>query len=215
VLIQGELTPAGAFNGKWTATATGNNQFGMREQMSNTTKPDSAARARMTLAVANSVVKGSTGDSLQLFEGRDLSAVPRYSVVIRGGKMITDAGGVMLLELPIGNFTQASIVSSLEGRGPRRYPINSDAVMGADETVQEFRLTLPVGWKANLPAGVHAKSVFGEYEATYTQVGRELRIMRRRSGTVGVFPASDYPALLDFLREITKDDIKIIVLSKS
>jgi hypothetical protein len=32
---------------------------------------------------------------------------------------------------------------------------------------------------------------------------------------VGVFPASDYPALLDFLREITKDDIKIIVLSKS
>jgi hypothetical protein len=61
---------------------------------------------------------------------------------------------------------------------------------------------------------VHAKSVFGEYEATYTQVGRELRVMRRRSGTTGVFPATDYPALLDFLREITKDDIKVIVLNK-
>ena len=214
VLIQGELTPAGAFNGKWTATATGNNQFGMREQMSSTTKPDSAARARMTLSVASSVVEGSTGDSLQLFEGRDLSAVPRYSVLIRGGKMITDAGGVMILELPIANFTQMKTVGSLEARGPRKYPISSAAVWGPDETLQEFRLTLPAGWKATLPPGVHAKSVFGEYEATYTQVGRELRVMRRRSGTSGVMPASDYPALLDFLREITKDDIKVIVLNK-
>jgi hypothetical protein len=214
VLISGELTAAGAFNGKWTATATGNNQFGMREQMSASTKPDSAARARMTLSVANSVVEGSTGDSLQLFEGRDLSAVPRYSVVIRGGKMITDAGGVMILELPIANFTQTKTVAMLEARGPRKYPVSSGAVWGPDETVQEFRLTLPMGWKAKLPAGVHAKSVFGEYEATYAQVGRELRVMRRRSGTTGVFPAADFPVLLDFLREISKDDIKVIVLDK-
>jgi hypothetical protein len=121
----------------------------------------------------------------------------------------------MILELPIANFTQSKTVASLETRGPRKYPIASAAVWGPDETYQEFRLTLPAGWKANLPASVHAKSPFGEYEATYTQVGRELRVVRRRSGTDGVFPASDYPVLLDFLREITKDDIKVIVLNKS
>jgi hypothetical protein len=45
-------------------------------------------------------------------------------------------------------------------------------------------------------------------------VGRELRVKRRRSGTSGIFPASDYPALIAFLRDISKDDHKRIVLEK-
>jgi transglutaminase-like putative cysteine protease len=214
VLIAGELTVDGGFTGKWTVTASGNNQYGMRQQMSGTTKPDSAARARMTLSVANSIVEGSTGDSLQLFEGRDLNAVPRFSVVIRGGNMINDEGGIILLELPIDNFAQKKTLSSLEARGPRKAPVSSDKVWGPDETVQELRLTLPVGWKAKLPANVQVKTIYGEYEAAYSQVGRELRVKRRRSGTSGVFPASDYAVLLGFLRDIAKDDHKVIVLDK-
>ena len=102
--IVGDLLPEGGFSGRWTYAATGNNQYEMREAMSSTTKPDSAAMARKTQQVANSIVEGSTGDSLQLFEGRDLNAVPRYSVVIHGGKMFTDAGGTILLDLPLANF---------------------------------------------------------------------------------------------------------------
>jgi transglutaminase-like putative cysteine protease len=214
VLIAGELTAEGGFNGKWTVTASGNNQYGMRQQMSGTTKPDSAARARMTLSVANSIVEGSTGDSLQLFEGRDLSAVPRFSVVIHGGSMIEEEGDVLFLELPIDNFAQKKTLSSLAARGPRVAPVSSDKVWGPDETVQELRLTLPAGWRAKLPANVQVKTMYGEYEATYSQVGRELRVKRRRSGTSGIFPASDYPALIAFLRDISKDDHKRIVLEK-
>ncbi len=212
--IIGELTVQGGFNGKWTVTATGNNQYSLREQMSATTKPDSAARARMTLSVANSIVEGSTGDSLQLFEGRDLKAVPRVSVLIRGGKMTTDAGGTIILELPLEDFAQTKTVASLESRGPRKAPVSATRVWGPDETVQELRLTLPVGWRAKLPENTQAKGVFGEYEANYSQVGRELRVKRRRSGLTGVYPASDIGVLLDFLREISKDDYKVIILEK-
>jgi len=212
--IVGELMPDGGFNGKWTLTATGNNQFEMREAMSGSTKPDSAELARRTLRVANSIVEGSTGDSLMLFEGRDLNAVPRYSVLIHGGKMFTDAGGTLILDLPIANFSQTRTVSSLEARGPRKMPISSTKVWGPDEYVQELRLTLPAGWRAKLPANVQAKSVFGEYSATYAQVGRELRVTRKRSGTEGVFAADKWGELLDFLRAISKDDVKVIVLEK-
>ena len=212
--LVGELTAEGGFNGRWTYAATGNNQYEMREAMSSSTKPDSAGLARKTQQVANSIVEGSSGDSLQLFEGRDLNAVPRYSVVIHGGKMFTDAGGTILLELPLANFAPTRLISSLEARGTRKMPISSDAVWGPDERVQEMRLTLPVGWKAKLPRSVQAKSIYGEYDATYEQVGRELHVVRRRSGTTGVFGADTYPQLLDFLKAIQKDDVKIIVLDK-
>ena len=212
--IVGELMVNGGFSGRWTYGATGNSQYGMRQAMSGSTKPDSAELARKTLRVANSIVEGSTGDSLQLFEGRDLNAVPRYSVLIRGGKMFTDAGGTLILDVPLANFSQTRLVGSLEARGPRQAPVSADKVWGPDETVQELRLTLPVGWHAKLPANVQAKSIYGEYEATYSQVGRELRIKRRRSGTSGVFAADKYPALLEFLREISKDDVKVLVLDR-
>jgi hypothetical protein len=77
-----------------------------------------------------------------------------------------------------------------------------------------MRLTLPPGWKAKLPRSVQAKSVYGEYTATYEQVGRELHVMRRRTGTTGVFGADTYPALLEFLKAIQTDDVKVIVLEK-
>ena len=212
--IVGDLLPEGGFSGRWTYAATGNNQYEMREAMSSTTKPDSAAMARKTQQVANSIVEGSTGDSLQLFEGRDLNAVPRYSVVIHGGKMFTDAGGTILLDLPLANFAPNRLISSLEARGARKMPISSTQVWGPDDRTQEMRLTLPEGWKVRLPRNVEAKSIYGEYTAVYEQNGRELHVMRRRTGTTGVFGADTYPQLLDFLKAIQKDDVKVIVLEK-
>ncbi|HUO52371.1 MAG TPA: DUF3857 and transglutaminase domain-containing protein, partial [Gemmatimonadaceae bacterium] len=212
--IAGELMPDGGFNGKWTYLVTGNNQYSLREDLSGSTKPDSADLARRTLKVANSIVEGSRGDSLKLFEGRDLTAKPEVSVLIRGGKMFTDNGGTLLLDIPIANFSLTRTLSSLEERGPRKEPISSDKVWGPDEAVQELRLTLPAGWKAKLPPNVSAKSVFGAYEATYTLTGRELRIVRRRSGTTGVFGADKWGELLDFYRAISKDDVKVIILEK-
>ena len=180
--------------------------------MSKSTKPDSAERARTTLAIANAIFDGSAGDSLQLFDGRDLTAEPRISVLIKHGKAASDAGGTEILTIPLTNFAVTNLISALEARGARKYPISSEKVWGPRTEVQDLKLTLPAGWKAKLPANDSASSVFGTYVAEYSQSGQQLRISRRLTGTDGVYPASKYAELLDWMKKMSADDVKYVIL---
>lgn len=200
------------FDGKWTSEATGTQQYALRSSMSRTTTLDSTARARATLAIANSIVDGAAGDSLQLFDGRDLAATPRISVRLKHGRMATASGGVRILTLPIRNFAVPHVVSALESRGPRTQPIDVEKVWGPHENVEELRVTLPPGWHARLPENVRAASAFGTYTATYAQEGRELRVTRTLTGASGVQPASAIGALIAWLEAMSKDDVKYIVV---
>ena len=73
-------------------------------------------------------------------------------------------------------------------------------------------MTLPAGWKAELPPNVMEASQFGSYSAEYVQDGRELRVTRRMSGAKGTAPPESVDALIAWLRAISKDDVKFIVL---
>lgn len=210
--LVGSLTPDGMFAGKWTRLASGAQQYGMRASMSKSTKPDSAERARTTLAIANAIFDGSAGDSLQLFDGRDLTAEPKISVLIKHGKAASDAGGTEILTIPLTNFAVTNLISALEARGARKYPISSEKVWGPRTEVQDLKLTLPAGWKAKLPANDSASSVFGTYVAEYSQSGQQLRISRRLTGTDGVYPASKYAELLDWMKKMSADDVKYVIL---
>lgn len=210
--LVGSLTPDGMFAGKWTRLASGAQQYGMRASMSKSTKPDSAERARTTLAIANAIFDGSAGDSLQLFDGRDLSAEPKISVLIKHGKAASDAGGTEILTIPLTNFAVTNLISALEARGARKYPISSEKVWGPRTEVQDLKLTLPAGWKAKLPANDSASSVFGTYVAEYSQSGQQLRISRRLTGTDGVYPASKHAELLDWMKKMSADDVKYVIL---
>lgn len=210
--LVGSLTPDGLFAGKWTRMASGAQQYGMRASMSKSTKPDSAERARTTLAIANAIFDGSAGDSLQLFDGRDLSAEPRISVLIRHGKAASDAGGTEILTIPLTNFAVTNVIAALEARGPRKYPISAEKVWGPRTEIQELRLTLPAAWKAKLPPNDSATSAFGTYVAEYSQSGQQLRIARRLTGTDGVYPASRYAELLDWMKKMSADDAKYVIL---
>ena len=180
--------------------------------MSGSTKPDSATRARTTLAIANSIFEGSAGDSLQLFDGRDLSAEPKVSLLIRHGKAASDAGGTEILTIPIKSFAVPSYVSALEARGPRKLPIDARKVWGPRTESEDLTLTLPVGWKAKLPASDTAMSVFGSYVSEYTQKGQVLYIARRVTGAEGVQPASKNDELLAWLKKMSADDAKYVIL---
>lgn len=212
VHIKGALTPDGLFSGKWTWRASGAPQYAMRGSMSGSTTPDSTARARTTLAIANSIFEGSAGDSLQLFDGRDLAAEPKISVLIRHGKAASDAGGTEILTIPIKNFAVPNYVSSLETRGARKLPIDARKVWGPRTEFEDLTLTLPAGWKAKLPASDTATSVFGSYASEYTQKGQELHISRRMTGAVGVHPAAKYDELLAWLKKMSSDDAKYVIL---
>ena len=170
--------------------------------------------SRLTQALANGIFAGASGDSLSLFDGRDLQAKPILAVTVRDAPVLSGSGGTRIFTLPdaLPNYASLGLVSSLERRKPRRYPIDIGDIIGPIEIFSELRMTLPPGWKAELPAGVSEKSKFGSYSAEYVQDGRELRVTRQMLGGKGTAPPEDIDALIAWLRAISKDDVKFIVL---
>jgi hypothetical protein len=95
----------------------------------------------------------------------------------------------------------------------RKLPIDASEVFGPSTTASEFRLTLPEGWRAQLPKGIVANSAFGEYRSDYTQDGRVLRISHRIVGANGVYPKERYGELRAWLKSVGDDAVESIVLS--
>jgi len=71
---------------------------------------------------------------------------------------------------------------------------------------------LPEGWTAELPTNVVADGVFGRYEGSYAQEGRELVVRRTMRGASGVYPPERVADLIAWLEGITPDDAEFIVL---
>src|SRR3989449_355838 len=210
--IVGELNADGNFAGHYTELKTGGLQYSLRRAYARVFSKDELSR--LTQALANGVFSGASGDSLTLFDGRDLQAKPLVSLAVHDALVLSSGGGTRIFTLPtaLPNFGSLGLASQLERRKPRRFPIDIGAVIGPIESVAELRMTLPAGWKAELPPNVSESSQFGSYRAEYAQEGRELRISRRMSGRRGTAPPEAVDALITWLRAISKDDVKFIVL---
>jgi transglutaminase-like putative cysteine protease len=208
--VKGALDEQGNFVGSLEITASGLAEGSMRATFENPI--DSAARADAANAIVRRLFEDGAGEQLETFDGKDLQARPRVSVRITRAKAATQSGGMMLLNLPMGSMGGLAGSATELVKKPRRYPIDAVRVMGNGEDVSEFHVTLPAGWKAHLPKTVAATSAFGSYETTYTQEGRELRIVRRSMGARGVFPPERITELADWFRAISKDDARFILL---
>ena len=210
--IVGELSPDGFFTGRYTEIKSGSLQYSLRSAYARVFSKDEISR--MTQAIANVVFSGASGDSLRTFDGRDLQAKPILSLNVQNAPVLSGSGSTRIFALPsaMPNYNSLSLVSQLEQRKPRRFPIDIARVIGPLEIVSELRMTLPPGWKADLPVNITEQSLFGSYHAEYAQNGRELRVMRRMSGTKGTAPPDSVDALIAWLRAISKDDVKFIVL---
>jgi len=210
--IVGELNADGNFAGHYTELKTGGLQYSLRRAYARVFSKDELSR--LTQALANGVFSGASGDSLTLFDGRDLQAKPLVSLAVHDALVLSSGGGTRIFTLPtaLPNFESLGLASQLERRKPRRYPIDISEVIGPIETVSELRMTLPAGWKAELPSNVTEASEFGTYSAQYAQDGRDLRVTRRMTGARGTAPPDSIDALITWLRAISKDDVKFIVL---
>jgi transglutaminase-like putative cysteine protease len=210
--IAGELSADGHFTGHYTETKTGGLQYELRRAYARVFSKDELSR--LTQALANGVFSGASGDSLTLFDGRDLRAKPEVALAVHDAPVLSSSGGTRIFTLPtaLPNFASLGLAAQLERRKPRRFPIDISEVIGPVESVAELRMTLPSGWKAELPPNVSETSQFGSYSAEYAQQGRELRVTRRMSGHRGVAPPDSVDALITWLRAISKDDVKFIVL---
>src|SRR5207247_10149929 len=170
-------------------------------------------RGRISGAAANRRFPGATGDSLELFDGLHLRAEPRIAVVVRDAQATSPSGSNDILTLPIHNYGDLKgLAAELEARGPRRFPIDVAQVAGPHEESAELTLTLPEGWRAQLPPNVTAQSAFGSYRAEYAQAGRVLDVPRTFVGRQGREPPGRIGELIQWLKNMGPDDVRYIVL---
>lgn len=210
--IVGELSPEGKFNGRYWEKASGTRQYALRGPFSSPI--DSTRRAEASRAIATGFFRGASGDSLVGFDGKDLQAEPKISMVIRNGSASKRSGDTDILSIPIMSLSgwAENMVNNLESRGERRFPIDVADVIGPVTTFSEYRVTLPDGWKARVPQNVTVNGPFGLYESKYAQAGRELVVSRRLRGTTGVLPKERINDLIGWLSQVATDDVRFIVL---
>jgi transglutaminase-like putative cysteine protease len=211
VVIRGRLDEDGTFTGTYEESGTGFQQQPLREVFGQ----DFTRQQFETITqnIAGRIFSGARGDSLRLFDGRDLLATPLIAVNLyapRATNRMPD--GSHIVTLPITTMGNEDMLRYFEARPDRRAPFHIGSVSSDAATVQEFILDLPAGWSAALPEPVTAESRFGTYHATYVQDGNRVHITRRYVGGRGIAPPETQPELMEWLRGMLMDDARYIVV---
>lgn len=210
--VIGALDAGGTFRGRYEETGTGLMQYGLREAfMEEMTKQQ---RANAAQAVASQLFPSARGDSLEGFDGYDLTAEPKISVRVEAsGTTTRTPTGDHIFQLPLPTFGNLNLLRYLENREePRRAPFHIGQVSGDNEVVRELELELPEGWTVALPDSVRAESRFGTYSAHYVRDGRTVRVTRRWLGGRGIAPPEARAELIEWLGGILEDDVRYLVL---
>jgi hypothetical protein len=214
--IAGSLSAEGYITAMYEERGLGSRQYSLRSLF--LVPADSSHRAEFARAIATKLYPGAEADSLVVFEGRDLAADPRVALrIVRGlAARTTGNNQTLILSLPLTSMRgMADAAAALESRRPRRFPIDAAQIIGPAATFTDITLTLPPGWRAELPRDVEAKGKWGSYTARYDQQGTTLHIVRRLEGTRGIYPPEDLPDLTGWLRAVAQDDVAYLVIERN
>jgi transglutaminase-like putative cysteine protease len=213
--IVGSLSAEGYLTASYEERGLGSRQYNLRSLFIGPV--DSIHRADFARSIATKLYPGAEADSLQIFEGRDLTADPRVALKIVRGLAARTAGskGTVVLSLPLTSMRgMADAAAALELRGRRRFPLDASKVIGPVASTTEIVLTLPQGWRAQLPRDIMATGKWGRYEARYHQDGPTLQISRTLEGARGIYPPEDLPDLTAWLRAVAEDDVAYLVIEQ-
>lgn len=210
--LVGELAEDGTFRGRYEESATGLMQYELRGVFAEELTRQQEANAAQ--AVASQLFPNASGDSLQAFDGFDLTADPRMTVRVEAPATTTRTPtGDHILPLPLPSFGNLNLLRYLESREEeRRAPFHIGQVSGDNEILRELVLDLPEGWTAVLPEPIEAESRFGSYRADFRQEGRTVHVTRRYLGGRGIAPPDARPELIEWLRAMLRDDVRYLVL---
>lgn len=166
---------------------------------------DSTARVQYLRRAVSSVYRESEGDSLTFKDETGRGGPFRIGFIAREGRAAQLAGGAAILSLPF--FRQAGdvkpLVAELRARQPRRFPIDAAQVGGASGAEVVLTLTLPEGWKAQLPRNVALSGPFGALNLTYAQDGRVLTVSQRRLGGKGILAPDRVEDVVRWLEQVS------------
>lgn len=215
-LIAGVMQGDGTVDGKMVFTRHGPRDAAMHAPYSE--PADSALRANVKRS-APKAFPSAVIDTVIFADVNDVAPGPFLTIAFHGGVGGKPAGAMVILSIPAAVRSSVAryqgALDEIQREGMRTLPIDAAQVMPSGPTRSELRLILPAGWTAQLPPAVHLKGAFGSYDADYTQVGQELRIVHEvRSGRGGILPASEIGAVSDWFKAISKDDAEFILLTK-
>lgn len=213
IRIVGSLTPAGYLTASYEERGLGTRQYSLRNLFLGPV--DSTRRADFARSIAAKLYPGAEADSLQIFDGRDLTADPRVALRIVNGLAArrTGSGSSVILTLPFASMRgMADAAKALEAKGRRRFPIDAAKVIGPMAGETHLSLTLPPGWRVHLPSPVTVTGKWGSYTARYAQEDTTLRVHRRLEGARGVYAPEAVADLAAWLRAIGQDDVPYLVL---
>ena len=122
---------------------------------------DSAKMVALGRAVARQFFSVADADSVVAFNGKDLSATPRFAMRIYGARAAKPSGDGLILTLPFGAAADvagaAQALEEEQATHGRLFPIDAADVNGPQVQMEEFRVTLPEGWHARLPEPVERR----------------------------------------------------------
>jgi hypothetical protein len=219
-----EVATDGTIAGTFTTSANG--FAGSTLAMMSHALTDSAARASLTRGMARAFFANAKGDTLivpdSTVDASDTLAVRSIELRFHGGEGAKQAGSLMLLQIPVQLRTTARTFagyvdrledpSSGDAQIPRRLPIDGGKLPGVIPLITQVSITLPEGWKAQLPKNINASSIFGTYTRTYTQNGRTLVIDGRLQTNERIFPKDDFAEFLSWMKAVAADKSDYIVL---
>ncbi len=178
---------------------------------------DSTAKAQYLRRIASNVYRESEGDSLKFTDETTHGGPFRIGFATHNGRAAQLAGGAAILSLPFlgppGDIKP--LVAELRARTPRRFPIDAALVGGDASGEVVLNLTMPEGWKAQLPKNAALSGPFGSLTLTYSQVGRTLTVSQRRVGGKGILPPDRVEEVVKWLEQLTtamREAASIVVL---
>ncbi len=213
--VRMSLDSSGIVQARVEEASRGGPSFGMRAAFA--APMDSSRRSDAQKALSQRMfATDATGDSLVGFDGKNLAAPTTMTYLIRAENALKTVGDLRLFTMNAGFRGPArsfkNLARELESRPARQFPIDAAQVLGQQETVTDLTITLPLGWKADLPKNVTATSFFGRYESVWTQTGRDVRMVRRITGERGIFPPQRISEIIVWLKTVGADDYEFLSL---
>ena len=209
-IVDGTLGADGQFTGTFTSRATGVAAHEVRANLRAELTANELDAAAQAMA---SIIQGGRGSNLRVFNGLDLEADALLTLDISSARATrANVGGGHIFILPMDNHANPELVAALEAEPPRISPIRTEEIVGPVSLTSEVRLTLPLGWTAELPEDLFVESRFGVYEARYEQEGRLVTAIRRVVGATGTAPKQAFPELLDWLRGVARDEALFLLI---
>jgi transglutaminase-like putative cysteine protease len=211
VTVRGDVNPGGDFGGTLTVGAAGTAGRMVREILNGVTTGGNDALLDAAGGLRDYYLPDAVVDSTRIRDGRDLANDAWARVSVHQEHFLERVGDRFLLRLPP-PFIDAREKLERLGDRPRRFPI--DAVQVNDASTARFvlELTLPPGWRAELPDSLEVNGLFGRYQTSAIQRGRTLRVVRDLAGRRGIEPADSVESLRRWLRALDNDRTRSVVL---